>query len=117
MKGRPPIPEKTRRQVLERDGYRCTYCNWRPGRSAGFSIDHVDPHGGNEPENLTAACRDCNNRKNVFSVVLFLAKRALAGWPAQSPYIIISEPEPENGRDRWMREAGDNFLAEAWGMR
>ena len=49
--------------VLERDGYRCTYCNKKKRR---MTVDHLHPKslgGTDRPGNLVAACRDCNKAK------------------------------------------------------
>ncbi len=50
-----------RRSVFARDGHRCQYCG-----GAAENIDHVVPRskGGTHTwENVVAACRPCNNRK------------------------------------------------------
>ncbi len=50
-----------RRTVFARDGYKCQYCG-----GAAESIDHVVPRsrgGAHEWENVVAACRRCNARK------------------------------------------------------
>ena len=50
-----------RRSVFARDGHRCQYCG-----TAAENIDHVVPRsrGGTHTwENVVAACRPCNNRK------------------------------------------------------
>lgn len=52
----------TRRAVLARDRYRCAYCEKR-----ATTVDHVIPRsrgGGNVWENVVAACRTCNGRKD-----------------------------------------------------
>lgn len=51
--------------VRARDGSVCRYCGteveWTDRRSSkGGTYDHVDPEGGNEPENVVVACRGCN---------------------------------------------------------
>lgn len=46
-----------RRQILERDGYRCTW-PLAPGVPCGVlasDVDHIDGHG-NDPENLRSLC-------------------------------------------------------------
>jgi 5-methylcytosine-specific restriction endonuclease McrA len=51
----------SRRAVLVRDNYECQYC----GRAAE-NIDHVVPKsrgGGHTWDNVVAACRSCNSRK------------------------------------------------------
>lgn len=50
-----------RRAVFARDGHRCQYCG-----KAAENLDHVVPRskGGTHTwENVVAACRPCNNRK------------------------------------------------------
>jgi 5-methylcytosine-specific restriction endonuclease McrA len=50
-----------RRTVFARDGSRCQYCG-----SAAENLDHVVPRsrgGGHTWENVVAACRRCNTRK------------------------------------------------------
>ena len=63
---------KTRLSILERDGWTCHYC-YKPADT----VDHVIPRSKwldeygdvNNPENLVAACKECNFKKNnrVFS--------------------------------------------------
>lgn len=51
-----------RLRVLERDEWQCQYC----GDREDLTCDHIVPlarGGGNEDENLTAACRRCNSSK------------------------------------------------------
>ena len=51
----------SRRAVFARDGHRCQYCN-----RAAENIDHVVPRsrgGAHTWENVVAACRSCNSRK------------------------------------------------------
>ncbi len=57
-----------RRNLLQRDGYRCQYCGKTGGAGgkAGLTIDHVIPkraHGGYTWENLVCACVTCNGKK------------------------------------------------------
>src|SRR5213075_1932074 len=50
-----------RRAVFARDGHRCQYCG-----AHAENIDHVIPRsrgGAHEWENVVAACRPCNSRK------------------------------------------------------
>ena len=51
----------TRRAVFARDGWVCQYCG-----NAAENVDHVMPKsrgGGHSWDNVVAACRRCNSRK------------------------------------------------------
>jgi hypothetical protein len=72
------------RRVLRRDP--CAYCGSTDSRR---TVDHIQPRcigGGDEPENLTAACQSCNSSKQRSPLLLFLGwKRArdeFAPWSA-----------------------------------
>src|SRR3990167_3510397 len=60
------ITKRLRFEILRRDGHTCRYC----GRSAPevkLTVDHVRPEalgGTHDPENLVAACIDCNAGKS-----------------------------------------------------
>ena len=58
--------KKHRSFIIERDGGRCKHCEKEvSGRNA--TLDHIDPNGPSEPENLQLLCRSCNSRKNRLS--------------------------------------------------
>ena len=58
------IPAHVRRQVANGAKSRCEYCLSPEEYSIdSFTIDHVDPGGGDDPANLAFACHNCNNRK------------------------------------------------------
>lgn len=61
------VSKRTRYEVLRRDAFTCRYC-----RSADntITVDHVVPvalGGTDAPDNLVAACRDCNAGKAASS--------------------------------------------------
>jgi len=78
-----------RRAVFARDGHRCQYC----GASAE-NIDHVVPRsrGGEHVwENVVAACRPCNTRKEdrlLHEVGLSLRRKPSA--PKELTWIVVS---------------------------
>ena len=77
FRARAPL---SRRSVFVRDGHRCQYCG-----AAAENIDHVIPRSRGGPhtwENVVAACRPCNTRKEdrfVHETGLILRRRPGAG--------------------------------------
>lgn len=64
---RPYVPgwEQMRAAVIERDGFRCAYCETEDGP---FEADHVlsVARGGDDSlDNLVCACRTCNRSKGA----------------------------------------------------
>lgn len=63
------VSKRLRFEILRRDNHACRYC----GRSAPevkLTIDHVVPEtlgGSDDPDNLVAACSDCNGGKSSAS--------------------------------------------------
>jgi hypothetical protein len=68
-----PVSERTRHEIISRDGRRCTYC----GRRVTHSTAHVDHSvsrvngGTNHKNNLRTACRDCNLVKGPLNAQQF----------------------------------------------
>lgn len=59
---RPRISQRLRRQVFERDGWKCREC---PSVD-NLTVDHIRPHirgGASTLDNLQTLCRSCNSRK------------------------------------------------------
>ena len=78
-----------RRAVFARDDNRCQYCG-----AAAENIDHVIPRSRGGPhvwENVVAACRPCNSRKedrSVHDAGLVLRRRPAA--PRELTWIIVA---------------------------
>lgn len=78
-----------RRAVFARDDHRCQYCG-----GAAENIDHVIPRSRGGPhtwENVVAACRPCNTRKEdrlVHETALKLRRRPVA--PQELTWIIVA---------------------------
>lgn len=76
------IPTSLRRMVIERDGYRCVYCD-DDLTNAEVHLDHVIPESKGGPTNLNnlqVTCRKCNLSKGILSEDEFtdrLRQRAL----------------------------------------
>lgn len=59
------VSKRTRFEVLRRDGHACQYCG-QAAPNVTLHVDHVIPKalgGSDNPDNLVAACRDCNAGK------------------------------------------------------
>ena len=59
-----PVSMRMRRQVFERDGFRCRHC----GSRERLSVDHIRPEskgGVTELDNLQTLCGPCNSRKGT----------------------------------------------------
>lgn len=71
---------KHRATVIERDGGRCQHCGKEvSGRDA--TLDHIDPNGPSEPENLRLYCRSCNASKSRLSDrQVTLRDERMAAW-------------------------------------
>src|SRR5436309_5747240 len=84
----------TRRAVFARDGWVCQYC----GRTAE-NVDHVIPRslgGSHTWDNVVAACRRCNSRKEnrlPHEVGLRLARRPFV--PSDGFRLSLGRPDPE----------------------
>lgn len=76
----PPPPRGIRKAALERDGYRCRECGWKPGdpvperKGTGrpvfrtLEIDHIWPKslgGPDDLDNYQVLCTTCNCRKGA----------------------------------------------------
>jgi hypothetical protein len=62
------IPGTIRKAIQYRDENKCRYCgkkvDWSDHRGArGGTLDHVNPAGSSEQNNLVVACRKCNSFK------------------------------------------------------
>jgi 5-methylcytosine-specific restriction endonuclease McrA len=69
------IPARELQKVLSDSLGLCVYCNER----RPLQIDHIEPLTGgglHEIDNLTAACKTCNCRKNARPLLIWLAYRA-----------------------------------------
>ena len=62
----PPVPEKIRRKILKRDGFKCVFCNFSTLQGQTIlEVAHIKPrakpgYGGNEEENLISLCPNCH---------------------------------------------------------
>lgn len=69
---RPAIGSQLRFLVLQRDGFRCSYCGRTQQDGAKLHLDHITPvsRGGKTvADNLITACDQCNLGKGTRSVL------------------------------------------------
>ncbi|MDP9296180.1 MAG: HNH endonuclease [Actinomycetota bacterium] len=84
----------TRRAIFARDGWVCQYCG-----QAAENLDHVTPRsrgGGHTWENVVAACRRCNSRKEnrlPHEVGLVLSRRPYV--PSDGFRLSLGRLEPD----------------------
>ena len=88
--------KKHRGYIIERDGGRCRHCHKEvSGRNA--TLDHIDPDGPNEPENLQLLCRSCNSRKHRHTnqkaneILSDQQKREANRWKVREPVWTMIE--------------------------
>lgn len=63
------VSKRTRYEVLKRDNHTCRYCG-ATAPDVKLTVDHVTPvalGGTDKPDNLAAACQDCNAGKGSTS--------------------------------------------------
>lgn len=63
------IPINLRRRIIDRDGYRCVYCD-EDLTNSEIHLDHVIPEskgGETTYNNLQVTCRKCNLSKGVLT--------------------------------------------------
>jgi len=91
-----------RRSIFARDGYKCQYCG-----AAAENIDHVVPRsrgGAHVWENVVAACKRCNSRKEdhlPHEVGLRLAR--MPTRPMGRAWILLAEV---GARSEWLPYLG-----------
>ena len=79
--------KRQRLRVLARDQYVCQYCGTPGATHCDHVVAKVDG-GGDEMENLVAACAKCNQLKGRKSVGVFLSARS-------APLVFPSKVSPK----------------------
>jgi hypothetical protein len=100
------ISKTLRAAVLRRDNFTCQYCGGR-APEVRLTIDHVTPvtlGGQDVPENLVAACADCNAGKAATppgaAVVAGVAQDALR-WAAAIKTVVAAASEERQRADEY----------------
>ena len=94
----------SKRNVMVRDGYRCSYC----GTMKNLTIDHIIPRskgGKSSFENCTTACKPCNNKKGnrtPSEAQMFMSRQAYA--PTISEFLRLKMKKL--GADAYLKEMG-----------
>lgn len=108
------VSKRTRYEVLRRDNHTCRYCG-ASAPDATLTVDHVTPTalgGSDSPDNLVAACRDCNYGKASTSpdapLVADVAAKALEWGRAIERY------HDARMADRRKRDAYVRRFVKAW---
>jgi 5-methylcytosine-specific restriction endonuclease McrA len=76
MSNKQRISPYIRKQVIERDGYHCVYCD-DDLRDQEIHLDHVIPESQGGPttvSNLQVTCRRCNTAKGVLTEAEFISR-------------------------------------------
>lgn len=92
----------SRRAVFVRDEFKCQYC----GRAAE-NVDHIIPRsrgGGHTWDNVVAACRPCNSRKEDRMLEHAGMKlRRLPKAPHESVWIIVAVEKVDPEWEQYLR--------------
>jgi ATP-dependent helicase IRC3 len=97
--------EEVKRQVKERDGYRCRCCGETNRRK--LQIDHVTSSylgGNNSLSNLQTLCSTCNRTKDVNQINFLIHRNgALNSPPGEVPTFELPEKSVARDSDEWSR--------------
>lgn len=114
------VSKRTRYEVLKRDNHTCRYC----GASAPdvkLTVDHVTPvalGGSDAPDNLVAACRDCNAGKASTSpdapLVADVEQKAMEWGAAITRFNQIRSQERQM-RDEYVYDFEHKWHSWRWG--
>lgn len=113
------VTKRTRFEVLRRDGHTCRYC----GASApdvALQVDHVIPvalGGTDGPDNLVAACRDCNYGKSSSSPNPELVAQVNADafrWAAAMKRAVEIHQERAEAREEYEWQIYKYFYEGCW---
>jgi hypothetical protein len=115
--GQKWIRNTRRCAIYARDRFMCVYCE-EPGKR--LLLDHVEPFGGNESDNLVSACWDCNGEKGDKSLDAWLLHRRAVRGDEASVLLAIRQrvavqtflpPDMELGRALEARRPRGGFEA------
>lgn len=119
------VSKRTRYEVLKRDNFTCRYCR---SSEDELTIDHVVPvslGGSDTPDNLVAACRDCNYGKASVapdSAQVEDVKQDAVRWAAAMKVAIDEALLKQHQRDEyagkvyewWCKLGDEHYLDRDW---
>ena len=92
-----------RKQVLERDGYKCTQCGAAEELHNRLHAHHITPRsegGPDDLENLTALCQECHYGVHREADRVY--------WEARRAYDELRQKEWEEFQDAWKIHLQEN---------
>lgn len=110
-----PVSKRLRYEILKRDNHACRYCG-QMAPDVKITVDHVTPvalGGSDKPDNLVAACMDCNAGKSSTSpgaAVLEDIKQVDLKWSG-----AIKRVAAARGRERKKAQRYADEFVVAWG--
>jgi hypothetical protein len=114
------VSKRTRYEVLRRDNHACRYCGCA-APDAVLTVDHVIPvalGGSDKPDNLVAACKDCNAGKAASNpdaaLIADVAQKSLAWGKAIERWAAIRAAHREE-RDDYTRRFLTCWRSWHWG--
>ena len=114
------VSKRTRYEVLRRDNHTCRYCGGT-APDVKLTVDHVTPlalGGSDKPDNLVAACRDCNAGKSSTTadaaLVADVDQKALEWGAAIARYNQIQGQERQ-ARSEYVEAFDHEWSAWLWG--
>lgn len=102
------LSQRSRFEILKRDGFRCGYCGKQPPEVV-LEVDHIQPvadGGTNDPVNLITSCHACNAGKSS----ILLTQKA----PSQAATAKLEKDRLEQMAElnRWLHEK--NKVIDGW---
>jgi len=116
------VSKRLRFEILKRDNHACRYCGGR-APDVTLTIDHVVPvalGGRDQPDNLVAACKDCNAGKSSVpadaSLVANVAQDAIRWGRAieQAAASMAMATEERLKRKKTFADSWDGFTFTTW---
>lgn len=115
-----PVSKRTRYEVLKRDNHSCRYCG-SMAPDVVLQVDHVTPvslGGTDKPDNLVAACKDCNAGKASTNpgdpLVADVSQRAIE-WGAAIAHFNQIQMTNRRKRVAFAKKVDEEWTAWQWG--